>query len=78
MMTTRNDLAAAVRSAFEITRHEMSEEPVGRAQEIAFVALPGADRLKVARWHEGEGKTDRLKSFSKTAYAWFSVEPRHG
>lgn len=77
MMTTRHDLAAAVRSAFQITRHEMSEEPEGRAQEIAFVALPGADRLRVARWHEGEWKTDRLKPFSKTPFAWFSVEPRH-
>lgn len=73
-MTARQDLAAAVRSMFRLTRHEMSELPEVPAQQVAFVQLPGAMQLKAAIWQGGEWLSDKGKPFPDVPLHWFSIE----
>ena len=76
MSNARADLARAVRSLFNLKRHEMSEEPKIPAQEVALVQLPGSTTLKAAIWRDGEWRTDRGRPFAKRPLCWFSIEVR--
>jgi hypothetical protein len=72
----RKRLAIALHKTLALTRHDISEEPASPAQRIAYVHLPGAEALIVARWHDGQWKDEKRQPFPSAPLCWYSVEPR--
>ena len=63
---------------FNLRPRLIHDQPIKTVEKLAYVEFPLSETLKLARWHNGEWRDDKLRPFEGKPVAWYSIEVPHG